>query len=251
MPAPLTDLGALVDLKAYLDTYPLPAKAAFTPSPAVAQQAMADASGPAGPQGPMPPGAPQGMPPGDPAAMAGAQPPVDPAAAAGGPAPVPQPEPAPPPPQDPAIGQILQMLQQMQQSGAAGGPAGGKPATANIKIEPHEFHALKHDVSTVKHILGEMARVFDIKIPAQHVLSMQPPVPSAPGGDQAAGPVPAAPSGPPPSQIAQQLPALPPIAAKAAGDDWGAVVGAQPGDLRNGGPLLAALARPKKKGKPA
>ena len=114
------------------------------------------------------------------------------------------------------------MMQMMQQSGAGGTGPGGKPATASLKIEPHHWHQLMHDVSAQKSVLMAIAEKLGIEVPASQVLNMQPPVPggapgAAPGAPGAPGAAPA-PGGAPPSQVAQQLPTLPPVAAKAAAD---------------------------------
>jgi hypothetical protein len=225
-------------------------KKAFTPSPAVAQLAMADAQGappgggaPGGPPG-APPGGlspgPGGPPPGmDPAAMGGAPP-------SGPPGPSPGPLPASPVPggptdlgagpggpPDPIVQltqqnqQILQLLQQ-NQAGGAGGAGGipGKPNTASVKFEPAHFHEMKHDISNMKSILVQMADAMGLQIPASKLMHQPPPAPSStpappspappsPTGSDTSG---AGPAGAPPgaAPLAVQLPALPPVAAKAA-----------------------------------
>lgn len=197
-------------------------KAAFTPSPAVAQMVMggggdpSQGGAPPGAGGP-PPGAPAGPPPGagGPPPGAGGPPPGDPAAAGG--APSPDVGGAPGGPQDPQAAKMDQILQLLQQGGGATGP-GGKPATASLKIEPHHWHQLMHDISAQKAILTALAEKLGLEVPAAQVLNMQPPVPG-PGGAAPGAPAPGgAAAGAPPSQVAQQLPSLPPVAAKSAAD---------------------------------
>lgn len=267
MTVALDNLGVLASLSSYL-TY----KSAFTPSPAIAQQVMAQAGGGGGPGGPPGAGGPPPGPPGGGDPSAGGpppgMPPMDPSAGgAPPPPPMPQPDPNAPPPgagptgavgADPVAAKLDQLMQMMQQQQGGGGMgANGKPQTASIKVEPQQFHALVHDVSAVKHVIGEMARMFDIKVPATHMLNMQPPAvpqpgapdPNAAGAAAAAGSSPGA-GGPSPSQIAMQLPQLPPVASKAGSianiPDWGNQVPTQPSDLGRNRGLLNALARRKK-----
>ncbi len=207
-------------------------KAAFAPAPAVEQAVMAQAQGQgpppgqdpaaaqggggpppgappgAGPGGP-PPGAPPGMPPGqpgqDPAAAQGGPPPGgDPGAAAGGP--------------DPSIQAMIQqeiqkaMAQQQQMMGGAGAGS-GKPG-GSMKFEPHHMQQLLHTVTAQNALLRGIAEKMGLEIPATALIDSQPPL-AMPGQPPQAPPQPGA-AGPPPSQVAQQLPSLPPAAAKAA-----------------------------------
>lgn len=260
----LSSFGILTALGQYLQAE----KVAFTPSPSVAQEVMAQAQAGPPPGGdPAAGGAPPGMPPGgpppgmDPAAAGGAPPGMAP----GGAPPGPPMDPSAPPPgagptgatgPDPVMARLDQMSQQIQQiqQGGAGGPgANGKPVTASVKVEPHHIQSMSHDISVMKHVIGEMARMFDIKIPAQQVFGMQPPV-SAPGAPPPAGPGGPAPQaqgappeagGAPPSQVAQQLPALPPAIGKAASDRLaaGTTVRLAPGDLGRNRTLITALVK--------
>lgn len=203
-------------------TPPVAEKAAFAPSPGIQQAVMAQAQG-----GGMPPGGP--MPGGDPAQQAGAP--------AGGPPPGMSPDPAagqagPPPdastpsPADAKIDQLTQMMQQLVQAQAQGGAGpGGKPNTASLKFEPQHFHQVVHDISNIKSVLTQMADQLGLQVPASELLSQPAPGQTPPPGtgqdpaQAAAGGPPAAPGGaqPPGGAVAQQLPALPPVAAKAAG----------------------------------
>lgn len=215
-------------------------KEAFTPSPAIAQQVMGQAQagadpgvaaamaggaggGPGGPGGPGGDPAAQGGPPGG--APGGAPPGADPAAAGGAP-----PDQTGSPaaaPQDPTAAKLDQILQLMQAGGGGAGGMGpnGKPNTASVKFEPQHFHTLVHKISNMEAVLTRLADAMGLEVPASELLQQPAPGSSAapmpgPAGQAGAGQAQpaAAPAGPPPSQIAQQLPALPAVAGKAAAD---------------------------------
>ena len=186
---------------------PAAEKQAFTPAPAVAQAVMAQAQGgdPSMGAGGMPPG---GMPPGPPPGPDAGLPP--------GAAPAPPPEAQAAPPQDAGpspveakLDQLLQLMQQQQQAGAAG--PNGKPATASVKIDPAHFQQVVHKITVMESIMRQLADGMGLQVPAGELFDMQPPV--TPPGQPAPAP---APAGPAPSNIAQQLPSLPPVASKAA-----------------------------------
>lgn len=225
------------------------AKEAFTPAPALAQATtQAAAAGP----GPAPPGAPPGMPPGAPTGApppgAGGPPPADPAAA--------PPGAGPGGPMDPVmqaavqqmVGQALQQMGvQPGMPGAPGAPGGG--GKGGGKIDPMMFHQLVQDVGHLKKmnagLMELMSEVTGRPIPladilsapagssAQAVTAPQPAVGPAPdqGGEAAAAAGPGG-AGPAPDQgagVAAQLPALPPVAVKAA--DGRLTVGTRVGRL--------------------
>jgi len=244
-------------------------KAAFTPSPAVAQAVMAQAQqgappgmDPAAAGGGMPPGAaPPGM---DPMAAAGGMPPgMDPAAAGAPPGPPPEAGPPPPSPIEDKLDQLIQLMQSQQQAaagGAAPGGAGGKPATSSVKIDPAHFQQMTHKINVMESILRQLADGMGLQVPAGELFDLHPPAGAAPGPVPA--PAAAAPAGggggPPPSAIAQQLPPLPPIAAKSssiadlARIDAGTMVAPVSGQTDTGvtgrsraAALLAALGRGK------
>ena len=236
-------------------------KTAFAPSPAVAQAVMAQGQGGGDPMA-QAGGAPPGMPPGGPPPGAGGPPPD-----AGG-----------PPPGDPSGGgdgfstltakldQLIQLQQQAQQGAGGVGP-NGKPNTASLKFEPQHFHSMVHKVNNMETVLSRIADAMGLEIPASSLLG-QPnpgtpadapggPAAAPPGGAPAPGSAPAGPAGaggPPPSQIAQQLPSLPPVAAKAAAVDVARALGgfAVPADPvqtpTNTAARLASLAAAFRKG---
>lgn len=207
-------------------------KEAFTPSPAIAQAVMQQAQGGGGDPSmgggdPSAGGVPPGM---DPAAMG--------AAMGQGPGPGGGAPPAPPGPAgdpsagagggsaDPALAAKLdQILQQLQQQGGGQGGVGpnGKPNTASVKFEPQHFHQIQHDLSNIKSVMVQLADAMGLQVPASAMI--QQPAPGAPAptdpnqaGAQGAAPAGGQPTGPPPSNVAQQLPSLPPAAQKAATD---------------------------------
>lgn len=240
------------------------AKESFTASPAVEQAVMAQAQGgdpsqgAGGPQGAPPPdaggGAPPMPPPGQDPGMAQAAPPPPDAQSPGG------------DPLSMKVDQLTQMVQQLVQGGGAGGAGpNGKPNTASVKFEPQHFHQVTHDISVMKTILHQMADALGLQVPASSLLSVPAPgqqAPGAPGGApggaqvaQGAAPPAGGPDqggGPPASQIAQQLPNLPPVASKAAGA-LGKLAAGTPVDRNDGVPdgstaRLAALAFSRTKG---
>ena len=194
-------------------------KQAFTPSPMLEQMVMQQAQqGGGGPPGGLPPG----MDPSQMAAMAGGggpPPGMDPAAAGG----APPADPAAGPPQAPGgvdpnmIAQIVQQtLAAQQQQGGAGG-AGGTGKGGGKQEHMMLLHHIKHDMQVMKAVQQRLADALGIQIPASEVLSMQPPAPTPPsdpaqqgGGGQSPQADQMA------SQIASQLPTLPPVASKSA-----------------------------------
>lgn len=228
-------MASLFDLSALRSLFPAaPAasgvtKAAFIPSPAVAQAVMAQAQGQIPPPGmdpgagPPPGGAPPagGMPPGGAEAPPGAMPPdAAPPSPDGG---------AGPAPLDPALLAAIEaavqkgLAVQAGTPGAAGAPGAtvAKPG-ASVKIDPMQFHQMAHDISVQKLIMRQMADAMGLQIPAGDLTTLQSAPPASaqtaapPGGAPASGAAsqPAA----PPSQVATALPNLPPAAAKAAVD---------------------------------
>lgn len=218
----------------------LQTKEAFTPSPAIAQAVMQQAQGGGGGDpsqggaGGGDPAAAGGMPPGmDPAAMNAAMQ-GQPAPGPGGGAPPapsgPAGDPSPGGSSDPALSAKLDQLMQMIQQGGQGGGAGGvgpngKPNTASVKFEPQHFHTIVNKISNMEKVLTQMADSMGLQMPASELIQ-QPSLGGAPlpgaDGQPAAGGAPAGgqdPNAPPPSNVAQQLPALPPAAGKAASAD--------------------------------
>jgi len=206
-------------------------KEAFTPSPAIAQAVMQQAQGGGGGDpsqgGGAPPG---GMPPGgDPAAMDAAMQGQPGPGGGAPPAPSgPQGDPSPGGSSDPALSakldQLTQLIQQQAQAGGGAG-ANGKPNMASVKFEPQHFHQLQHDISNIKAVMMQLADAAGLQVPASTLI--QQPAPGAPaptdpsqpgaqGGQPQPGGAAAGGAQPPPSNVAQQLPSLPPVAQKAA-----------------------------------
>lgn len=202
-------------------------KEAFTPSPAIAQAVMQQAQGGGGgdpSQGGAPPG---GMPPGgDPAAMDAAMQGQPGPGGGAPPAPSgPQGDPSPGGSSDPALSAKLDQLTQLiQQQAQSGGGANGKPNMASVKFEPQHFHQIQHDLSNIKAVMMQLADAAGLQVPASTLIQQPPPGSPAPGDPNQAGapgaqPGVAGPPGaqqPPPSNVAQQLPSLPPTAQKTA-----------------------------------
>ena len=194
-------------------------KQAFTPSPMLEQMVMQQAQqGGGGPPGGLPPG----MDPSQMAAMAGGGPPpgMDPAAAGG----APPADPAAGPPQAPGgvdpnmIAQIVQQtLAAQQQQGGAGG-AGGTGKGGGKQEHMMLLHHIKHDMQVMKAVQQRLADALGIQIPASEVLSMQPPAPTPPSdpAQQGGGGGQSPQADQMASQIASQLPTLPPVASKSA-----------------------------------
>lgn len=195
-------------------------KQAFTPSPMLEQMVMQQAQqGGGGPPG----GPPPGMDPSQMAAMAGGggpPPGMDPAAAGG----APPADPAAGPPQAPGgvdpnmIAQIVQQtLAAQQQQGGAGG-AGGTGKGGGKQEHMMLLHHIKHDMQVMKAVQQRLADALGIQIPASEVLSMQPPAPTPPSdpAQQGGGGGQSPQADQMASQIASQLPTLPPVASKSA-----------------------------------
>jgi hypothetical protein len=111
-------------------------------------------------------------------------------------------------------------------AGQGGGQGGvgpnGKPNMASLKFEPQHFHTVVNKIHNMERVLTQIADAMGIQMPASELIN-QPaladaPLPGQPGQGQGQGPAGGQPAGPPPSNVAQQLPSLPPVAQKAAGD---------------------------------